>query len=269
MLYSSRASTEALCDHSRTFIAEAFAPHEPERAQFALSVDEFVARTAPLKSKFTNDARTKELIRDILTDLGCDLLETYFDVPRLRVVPSDGYLTSGVSYAYKAHRDTWYAGSPSQVNYWMPVFPIVPGRAMSLFPTYWTKHLRNSSSDFDYGEWCAVGRPQAVSQIKEDRRKHPVPREPVDLSGELRIAGNKGDLLVFSAAHLHATAPNRSGATRFSIDFRTINLDDLRSNRGAPNIDSRATGTTLGDHLRACDFTPIDPRDVEAANGTK
>ncbi len=257
LLYSRSPSTASLCDHALEMIAEALSPHDPERAQFSLSVEEFVARVGPLKTRFTNDARTKELIRAILADFGCDLQHTYFDVPRLRVVPSGGYLSSGVSYAYKAHRDIWYSSPTCQVNYWMPAFAIAPGRAMSFFPAYWSRPLSNSSSAFDYGEWCKVGRRLATTQVKEDTRNHPLPLEEVDTSSEFRIAGTKGDIILFSAAHLHATAPNQSGLTRFSIDFRTVNLQDLDSDSGAPNVDNRASGTTLGDFLRADDFTPI------------
>src|SRR5271154_5214593 len=97
--------TEALCDHAIEMIAEAFGPHQPETAQFNMAVGEFVERVAPLKTRFTNDQRTKELVRDILRESGCDLDDTYFDVPRLRIVPHGDYLSSGVSYAYRAHRD--------------------------------------------------------------------------------------------------------------------------------------------------------------------
>ncbi len=66
LLYSRSPSTASLCDHALEMIAEALSPHDPERAQFSLSVEEFVARVGPLKTRFTNDARTKELIRAIL-----------------------------------------------------------------------------------------------------------------------------------------------------------------------------------------------------------
>lgn len=266
LIYPRRPATAALCDHAIGMATEAFAPHGPESAQFALGVEDFAARAGALKTRFTNDLRTKELVRAALDDLGCDLDQTYFDVPRLRIVPSDNYLTSGVSYAYKAHRDTWYSSPHAQVNYWMPVFAIVPGRAMSFFPAYWDRELPNSSADFNYDEWCRVGRSQARSQIKEDTRKHPLPTAPVDASSELRIAGTKGDVILFSAGHMHATAPNQSGATRFSIDFRTVNLEDLRNGRGAPNVDCAATGTTLADFLRAADFTPIDLGSLKLEN---
>lgn len=265
LLNTSGPATAALCNHAIGFIASAFSSLDPERAQFELPVEDFIARAGPLKTKFTNDSGTKDRIRDLLTEMGCNLEETYFDLPRLRIVPHGGYLSAGVSYAYKPHRDIWYASPTCQLNMWMPVFQIVPERAMSFFPSYFAEPVRNSSAAFDYGEWCKVGRQQAASQVTEDTRKHPLPLDPVSFSSELRIAGTKGDMFSFSASHLHATAPNQSGLTRFSIDFRTVNLKDILSGRGAPNVDSRATGTTLGDFMRADDFRPMDRGYIERA----
>ena len=42
---------------------------------------------------------------------------------------------------------------------------------------------------------------------------------------------------------------------RFSIDFRTIHLDDAVAKRGAPNIDSACTGTVMRDYLRGPDLS--------------
>jgi len=47
--------------------------------------------------------------------------------------------------------------------------------------------------------------------------------------------------------------PNTSGRTRFSIDFRTVNRDDIEHRRGAKLVDSSATGTSLREFLRATD----------------
>ena len=55
--------------------------------------------------------------------------------------------------------------------------------------------------------------------------------------------------------------PNTTDRTRFSIDFRTVNLDDLLEHRSAPNIDAACTGTTLADFVRASDLEPL-PEDV-------
>ena len=50
-----------------------------------------------------------------------------------------------------------------------------------------------------------------------------------------------GDMLCFSGAHLHASVPNTSGRARFSVETRTVNIDDMHNDRGAPNVDCAAS----------------------------
>jgi hypothetical protein len=59
---------------------------------------------------------------------------------------------------------------------------------------------------------------------------------------------------------MHSSVPNTSGKTRFSIDFRVVNLDDVANRKGAPRIDEECTGTTMRDYLRASDLShiPVD-----------
>ncbi len=66
---------------------------------------------------------------------------------------------------------------------------------------------------------------------------------------------------MFSGAQMHSTVPNTSGLTRYSIDFRTLNLDDVIADCGAPNIDDNSTGTSLRDFRRARDQAPM-PEEV-------
>lgn len=66
-----------------------------------------------------------------------------------------------------------------------------------------------------------------------------------------------GGIMLFSGNQLHSTVPNTSGQTRFSIDFRTVNIDDVQSRVEAPNIDSECTGTSLRDFLCASNFERI------------
>jgi hypothetical protein len=56
---------------------------------------------------------------------------------------------------------------------------------------------------------------------------------------------------------MHSTVPNTSGRCRYSIDFRTVNLDDAVNRRGAPNVDSACTGTTMRDYLNGLDLSRI------------
>jgi hypothetical protein len=256
-LYTDVPESHAIVAWARELAGEAFGELDPQRAQYQLEVEEFVRRVGPLKSRFTNDPRTKALTQALVRAMGSDPEETYFDLPRLRVVPSDRYLEAGVSYAYKAHRDTWYAHPPSLVNYWVPVFDAVGDNVMSMFVRYWSRPVRNSG--FDYERWVKESRFAASQNIREENRPHPVPTEEIDTAGEIRIAQNAGGIMMFSTCQLHATAPNLSGVTRFSYDLRTISLRDLREGRGPRNLDGAAQGSTLGDFLRVSDLAPLDP----------
>ena len=109
----------------------------------------------------------------------------------------------------------------------------------------------------------------ATTQTGVDTRKHPLPQEEIDATTETRFVLSSAEVMLFSAAQLHATAPNTSGKTRFSIDFRTIHIDDILEGRGAENIDNDSTGTTLSDFFRALDLQKISPEIIESYKKTK
>jgi Phytanoyl-CoA dioxygenase (PhyH) len=260
-LFTGIKASLAIVGWARELIESAFAGHNPEHAQYNLSVEEFVERVGPLKTLFTNSEKTKELCRDYIVELGADPEETYFDLPRLRVAPSDNYLKSGVSYAYSAHRDSWYAQPALVVNTWTPVFDVTGENVMSFLPGYWDKAVLNTG--FDYEQWKTDYRPAAAGQIGEENRPHPLPAEPIDLASEIRIALNAGDVTMFSTCHLHATADNTSGKTRFSFDLRTINLPDLKKGAGPRDMDQLASGSTAPDYIRVSDFKPLEVSALE------
>jgi hypothetical protein len=263
LVYSPTPSSRAFVEFAREAIASTFGGLDPQTAQFHMPAEDYAALLAVLKPRFIHDSRSKECIRGILKELGCDLEQTYFDVPRMRTATSDNYLTSGIAYAFHPHRDTWYSAPPFQLNWWLPIYPIVPENAMAFHPRYWSQPIRNGSAEYNYDEWNRSSRATAAQHIKTDTRKQPKPEEPIELDPQLRVIVPPGGILIFSAAQLHSTVPNTSGRTRFSIDFRTVNLSDAMERRGAPNIDSACTGTTMRDYLRGTDLTHV-PDEVVA-----
>jgi hypothetical protein len=64
--------------------------------------------------------------------------------------------------------------------------------------------------------------------------------------------------MLFSTCQLHASARNETDQIRYSFDLRTLNVADLRADRGPKNLDGRATGSTLKDFLRVSDLAPLD-----------
>ncbi|HEX4960786.1 MAG TPA: hypothetical protein VF173_08100 [Thermoanaerobaculia bacterium] len=260
-VYSPRPSTRALTEFARELIAEAFSPLDPQQAQDSLPVERFVEIAGPLKPRFIHHPRTLELLLDLLHDLGADLEKTYFDVPRMRVATSGGYLTAGVAYVLHPHRDIWYSSPPCQLNWWLPVYPFESESSFALHPRYWNEPVQNSSDEYNHYHWNKVGRANSAKEVKTDTRKQPKPLEPLELEPEVRIVCPPGGLILFSGAHLHSTVPNTSGRSRFSIDFRTAHLDELASQGGAPSLDRHCTGTTLFELRRASDFSPV-PEEV-------
>jgi hypothetical protein len=267
-VYSPTPSSVALCKFAQQLSAEAFAPHDPTKAQFEMPPEKYAAILETLKPKFIHHPTCKQLIQGILQELGCDLSKTYFDVPRLRTATSDNYLTSGLAYAFHAHRDTWYSAPQCQINWWIPVYDIVPENCLAIHPKYWTQPIKNSSRDYNYYRWNKESRASAATQIKSDTRKQPKAEDSMELDPQLRIVCKAGGIILFPAAHMHSTVPNTSGYTRFSIDFRTVHFDDVKTRSGAPNIDSECTGTTLRDYLRGTDLSRL-PEDVVAPYDTE
>ena len=264
LVYGARPATLALVEFTRELVEEAFAGRDPETAQYEMEVTEYARVLADLKPSFIHHPRCKELLPAILTEFGCDPARTYFDVPRLRTSTSDDYLTTGIAYAFHPHRDTWYSAPMSQTNWWMPVYPVCAENVMAFHPQYMHHGIRNGSRRYDYAEWNRVSRPAAASQIGTDTRDQPRPEEPVELDPQVRVVPEVGGMMVFSGNQLHSSVPNTSGRTRFSIDFRVVDIDDVAAGRGSRNVDSECSGTTLGDFLRVSDRTPVPPELVRA-----
>ncbi|MGH0038009.1 MAG: hypothetical protein ACQGVK_23515 [Myxococcota bacterium] len=256
-LFTPRPSTQALCDHGRNMIAEAFKPLEPEVAQRELAVERYAAILAELKPAFIHHDESKRLIRALLEDFGCDPDRTYFDVPRMRSSTFDDYLTTGIAYAFHPHRDTWYSAPMCQINWWLPIFDLDPCNGMAFHTKYWDQPVKNGSAGYNYAEWNRTSRFDAAKHVGRDTRVQPRPEEELNLAGDVRLVCEAGGMMLFSAAQLHSSVPNTSTRTRFSIDFRTVHLDEVENGGGAPNIDSRCTGTTMGDYLRCRDLAHV------------
>ena len=262
-VYSPTRSSLELIEFARGLLAAAFGSRDPESAQYEMTVEDFARLLADLKPKFIHHPESKRLLAGILAELGCDSQLTYFDVPRMRSATSDDYLSTGIAYAFHPHRDTWYSAPFCQVNYWLPVYPLASTNCMAFHPRYFSQGVRNNSEIYDYQEWTRTSRFNAAQHVGVDTRPQPKAQEAVELQPDIRLIPPPGGMLMFSGAQLHSTVPNTSGRTRYSIDYRVVHLDDVRALRGAANVDSRCTGSTMGDYLRCSDFQHL-PADATA-----
>ena len=250
----------ALIGFARQLMADAFSAEDPRQAQHRMPVEEFHAIIGKLMPAFINHRESKTLIRDLLGERDCDIQDTYFDVPRMRAVTSDGYLTAGFGKAWPAHRDTWYSAPACQINWWIPIFPITPDNAMAFHPRYFNEPVENNSGGYNYYRHNAQGRGAHLAKTTRETRVMPE-ATGIDMHPQIRVVAPAGSILLFSGAQLHSSVPNDSGVTRFSIDFRTIALSDAAARRGAPSVDVRCGGTNMRDFKRAADLAEM-PDDV-------
>src|SRR5262245_6263915 len=91
LVYSPTPGSLALVELARTMIAGAFGDLDPETAQYQMPVEDYAALLARLKPAFIHHPEAKRCIQNMLHELGFDLGQTYFDVPRMRTATSDDY----------------------------------------------------------------------------------------------------------------------------------------------------------------------------------
>jgi hypothetical protein len=232
------------------------------QAPFGLSPSTFQSAVTRLRKQAGRDPAADAALTELLAALGCDLQRTYRHRLYLRIVPPVG--ESGPAHpAFHAapHRDVWLSAPQSQINWWMPVSELSEDCCLLIYPRFWQQPISNDSGEFDYSAYKerfvkAFGGSSGVSDPVPPLT-HPQALDPVDPGEAIRLICPAGGLILFSAAHLHASARNRSGRVRLSVDFRTCNADDRERNAGPAAVDSHCTGSSLTDFRRAADGAPF------------
>jgi hypothetical protein len=215
------------------------------QAPSALPIEDFFRRLGTVRRHLAEESAFLRGIDALLAEVGFLPVENAVDVPRLRAVLHDGHLNPAAAPAYSAHRDTWYSNPRAQINWWLPLHDVSAEETFVFYPDCFARPVANSSAGFDYADWVArVGWQSTGGQAAV----YPSPTESLEGQPRLGFACRTGEVLLFSAAHLHQTRPNRSGLTRFSLDFRTVHLEDHAAGRGAANVDNRSTGSALRDY---------------------
>lgn len=240
LVFEKVPAMQKFCVFADALIKDAFGSVDPEKAQFHVSRDEYLSIAATLQKRFRQHTEPKKLFAATLEEIGVDLERTYWDRMLLRVLPHGDTHTGGPVSRIGFHRDTWGSNLHQQMNWWAPIYSLTPERTIAFYPHYWFHPLKNTSGSWSFGEYMAHRRNTDPSRAAT-YPSAPQPSETVDTSSELRVVIDPGDVLCFSGAHLHASVPNTSSAARFSVEVRTVNIDDLKSQRGVPNIDCDAT----------------------------
>jgi len=261
LVFKNIAAMRKLCGLADELARSAFSDSDPETAHHRMTSEEYLAIVDPLQRRFTNSEVAKTIFADVLKECGADLETTFWDWFPLRIQPGEPSHDSMSTAGLHVHRDSWYSNMYSQNNWWAPIYPLEPERSMVLFPNYFDQPIKNNSKGWDLHEFRAARAAVRKSNHTSEDVRNAYPavslREEIDRSSELIIAMEPGDILCFSLVHLHGSIPNKTERARFSTEIRTINIADIRSGRGAPNVDSLSTGEATEDFFRIKDRQPL------------
>lgn len=220
----------------------------PALAQFRLSNAEWLSRVGRVRQGLTQGVTARRLFGRWLLRHGFDPTSTVCDQLRLRAVRHEGHTIPEAAAVYYAHRDTWYANPQAQLNVWLALHDVPAAQSFEIYPNYFEAPVENDSERFDYTTWSReVGfqRSPPRSAARASAAIYPSARADLDRSRARAIARARGEVVVFSAAHLHQTCAQALGSTRFSLDVRVVDLHDHARGCGAPNVDNRSRGSTL------------------------
>jgi hypothetical protein len=231
-----------------------FEPWDPVRAHDHLDRDDYLARVEKFQRSMTNSPRVKHEFAGLLAGLGLDLKMTGCSRFTFRVQPPASSFIDRNTASLGVHRDSWYGRDFEQTNWWTPWTPLDQGRNLRIFHRNWTNPLPNSSEGWRLAEFRKA-RAEVTEQNGSFQKllaAYPSvkPLEELRESEAIELIIEPGDLLNFSTAHLHQGPANATGLSRFSGDFRTIHADDVIAGRGAPNQDSKSTGSGIMDFKR-------------------
>jgi len=232
-----------LCDFATKIVEDVFELKIGEiGTDDSTNVQIFIAKAKKCKNSFTSGKQTQKLLKELISERYKIYKNTnlLFDVPRLRIVPKSSFLSSGVSYNYKPHRDTWYGGGEDQINHWMSLANVTENSTFYIAPSYFRRGIDNNSEIFDLDEWDSKYRLKAEFSVESEERPHPVPLVDVSLDDVNKIVIPQGSEIVFSGHHLHGSAQSTNSLVRFSIDYRVYFEKVIH--QIPMNIDNRATG---------------------------
>ena len=251
-LAAATEASRALVATARADLAAALdcAPAEVRDVPQRIANDELFARIGAFRKELYLAPRYHAAIRDVIGAYGFDPGRVAFDPLRLRVVRHRGHDNPLAAPVYHPHRDTWYAHPRALIAWWIPLDDLAAHETFVFYPDKFAAPVDNDSEVFDYDDWVRDGWELKIGWQKLGAEaRYPRAAPHVDGGRAVGFACGAGENLVFSGAHFHATLPQATGRTRFSLDFRIVVLDDHVAGLGAPDVDNRSRGSALRDYV--------------------
>lgn len=251
----------ALCEAAEAMAQEAMKIDDPPLAHCRYDREQFAEIAGTLQFRYATHPRTRRLWVEGLRETGVDPDWNCLEGLSLRIQPPGTSHLSEETIGLGPHRDVWYGCPVQQHNWWGPIFPIDAQSCLAIYPRYWGCAIENSSAAYAMDQFSrsraeARAKGATIEQI-EEHSPRPLPTEPLDETGAVKLIIEPGDLLCFSSAQLHLGVPNTSGRTRFSTEIRTVHLGDIERDIGACCVDSYGSGSSIAHFSRMSDDRPI------------
>jgi hypothetical protein len=258
--FSDLSRMAAIVTFTRAFLEERLAPYPPVEIHRHLDADDLARQLGEVQGEYSRLAEVKRLWRALFEAVGLDLEDTARDRLTLRFQvhsePGSALPWSRSTATVGFHRDSWGTNLSAQVNWWAPVWPISAERTFAIHPRLWDVPIPNNSIDFDLAD--VMGRLRTAPETVGPGQLAPRPIQSVDPDGGVPVVLEAGEIIAFSSAHAHVGVPNHTGLTRISLETRTVSITDVRTRRGAPNVDGQARWVAPGLFRRLSDASPLN-----------
>lgn len=218
----------------------------PGQRRMLTSLQEDIRRDSGLQQQFYN----------VLREVGVDDQHGFSDRLQLRIVGPQHRQKGRDRGSISHHRDTWGSNIQAQINWWTPLYPVNRNNTIAFYPDYWDRPLANTSADWSFKEFLAR-RARTPADQPLDYPYAPQPLEALDCHQQQPLVIEPGDLLCFASAHLHGSTVNTTGRTRFSLEMRTVQRQDLSNPAVPENLDNAGTTPMYGWFRRLRDQIPL------------
>ena len=243
LLFQQLPAIQILCQQVRTICETSMECSNPVVSHRHIEPGEWHKKVYQYQLAARANQDCFESFSNALEDMGLNLSDTFCDRFIFRSVPPEDEFPNGAHAWVGTHRDTWGAGIYQQFNWWGPIYPYPDSTGIEFYPDHFDQPIANTTADWSF-ERYREARAEQAAELKPEYKSIPSLLEKPE-GKVFRPAIEPGDLLCFSAAHLHGSSINKTDSTRFSFETRTVNLQDIRSGLKANNCDNASDAQLL------------------------
>jgi hypothetical protein len=253
--FSRLPAVDKFCDIARQVCESTLEDLDPVNSHQTTNYSHWLKAIYQYQLAAQDEQQCKQAFSEALQNIGLNLDDTFCDRFIFRVVPPQSDQAEGAHSWVDTHRDTWGAGIYQQINWWAPLYSYEAGNGIEFYLDHFEQPIANTTAEWRYEQFSSARQTQ-LAELKPTFK--PIPSVLEKPSGQIfRPLIKPGELLCFSAAHLHGSSTNATVHSRFSYETRTVNLRDIRSGEKARNVDNDSSAQLLKLFKNLSDGSPL------------